>query len=160
VVDFYASGQLAFPIYLWIHDFLSDARNAFQANARGDRAPISALETILTKLGYKFAPSTLKLLQGFVDREKKGSFTFQNLAYLLTFIQFCMNHFTEADKDQSKTLEYNEVKENLKWLGLDKASDSEVQALFKKYDLDHNNKLEFEEFVGMAISLKFPELAK
>lgn len=102
----------------------------------------------------------MKLLQGFVDRENKGSFTFEKLVYLLAFIQFTRNHFTEADKDQSKTLEFNEVKGNLKWLGLDKVSDTEVQALFRKYDLDHNNKLEFEEFVGMAISLKFPELAK
>jgi Ca2+-binding EF-hand superfamily protein len=119
-------------------------KDAFNANAKDGSAPVSSLDNIMTKLGYKFAPQTMKLLQAFVDREKKGSFTFEKLAYLLAFIQFTLNHFNEADTDQSKTLEYNEVKENLKWLGLDKASDAEVQALFKKYDLDGNNHLEFE----------------
>jgi hypothetical protein len=32
VVDFYASGQLAFPIYLWLHDLLTSARVCLSNN--------------------------------------------------------------------------------------------------------------------------------
>jgi hypothetical protein len=34
VVDFYSSGQLAFPIYLWLHDLLNDARVRFPSVSR------------------------------------------------------------------------------------------------------------------------------
>jgi Ca2+-binding EF-hand superfamily protein len=160
VLDFFSQGAIDFLSYLWLHDLLTAARNQFNTASKGAAtAPVSTLGDVLKGLAYNFHEKTLHLVSGMVDREKKGAYSFDQLVTLLAFVRFCFNHFTEADADQGGSLDIEEVKSKLVWLGISGATDDQVKATFEKYDLDKSNSLEFEEFVGMAISLKFPELA-
>jgi len=55
--------------------------------------------------------------------------------------------FEAADKDNSGTLDKEEVREALRALGFKFIKDKQIETIFKRGDLDENEVIDFEEFV-------------
>lgn len=135
------------------------AQGSFNGKASNGVAPIASLNDIFTALSYNFHPDTVKLLQGITDRNKAGTFDFASLVASIAFICFARNNFNEADANQSGKLSLEQVEGKLPYLGLANASHDQALKIFQAADLDNSGTVEFEEFVGLVVKLKFPELA-
>jgi len=158
-LDFFNEGKISFDSYVWLHDLLTAAKKAFGLDSKGGKeVPISELENILKAINYHFPAVTLALIKGFLDKEKKQKFSFEQFITTLVFFGFAHGHFVQADTRAEGSLDFPEIKTLLPWLGIEHGTDDQVKAIFAKYDLDKNGKIDFEEFVGLSLSLKFPEL--
>ena len=62
--------------------------------------------------------------------------------------------FSQVDADGSKELEYPELATVfVKW-GLENVTEAEVETLIKRFDVNKNGKLDFDEFLGLAAAAK------
>ena len=62
--------------------------------------------------------------------------------------------FNSVDDDGSGELDYDELARVLEKWGLENVSEADVEQLVKRFDVNKNGKLDFDEFLGLATAAK------
>lgn len=161
IVDVAGEGSIAFGVFLWFYDMIMYAVNLFNAKAANGRAATTELGGMLSALGYaNLAPRTVKALEVLTDSTHSGSFEYNNLVTTLLFIRFALNLFASADAEQKGHLTFEQMEGLLPNLNIHGASPAQAKAIFEAHDLDKSGTMDAFEFIDLALTLKFPQLAQ
>lgn len=160
VVDHDGTDVIEFQSFLSTWSFLLAGKRLFNDVAQNGKVSNDKLESILLQLNYKLDPSTVKLMYCVVDKKFEGSFDLHGLYTGLLFLVYALYEFRDADEEKTGSLVFDRVKLLLPELGLD-ATEEEARKIFDEIDLDKSGTVEYEEFIGLVIKLRFPnEVAK
>lgn len=158
ILDYHENGIIEYTSFVNAWSFLTAGKNLFLSNSQEGKC--NDLAALLQQLNYKIDPSVIKLLQVVADREFKGYFELNGFISCLLFLMYSQIEFNEADEQKTGSLTFEQVKELLPSLGLSDASEEDARKLFDEIDLDKSGTLEYEEFIGLIIKLRFPEQVK
>lgn len=160
VVDVAGEDQVSFGAFLWFYDMISLAKSLFDAKAANGQAASAELADILTGMGYSaLAARTVKALTLLTD-QGAGHFVYSDLLNSLLFIRFALNLFGSLDTTQKGALTFDQFLPALPFFSITGATPEQARHIFDKYDLDHNGTMDAFEFIDLALSLKFPQLAQ
>lgn len=158
ILDYKGIGVIEFPIFVNTWSFLTHAKNVFLSNSQDGKCTDLAL--LLPYLSYKLDPSVINLLRVVVDREFKGYFDLNGFMSGVLFLMYSQTEFNDVDEQSTGSLTFEQVRDLLPNLGLFDASEEDARKLFDEIDLDKSGTLEYEEFIGLVIKLRFPQLVQ
>jgi len=161
IVDAASEGTIGFGAFLWYYDMLMHAVSLFNGKAANGRVATSEVGPFLVGLGYtSLAPRTVKALETLTDSTNTGTFEYNNFITTLLFIRFALNLFGSADSEAKGHLTFQQMEGLLPNLNIHGASPQQAKAIFDAHDLDKSGTMDPFEFIDLALSLKFPQLAQ
>lgn len=158
LADYTGEGLLYYQNFVWLWDYLMAGKSFFNSVSQNGVAQVQQLDNLLSQLHYKLDSSTYRLLYVVVDRDFKGFFGLDEFVFCLSFLKFANNQFFDSDVDKTGSLTFQQLKDTLPDLGLEDATEEQARRLFDEVDLDKSGTVEFEEFVGLVVKLRFPDL--
>lgn len=161
IVDLEGSGEIAFGTFLWFYDMLTHAVTLFNGKATNGRVASAEIGGLLAAMGYtSLAPRTVTGLQTLTDPTHSGSFDYNALVTTLLFIRFALNLFGSADAEGKGHLTFQQMEGLLPNLNIHGASPQQAKVIFDTHDLDKSGTMDPFEFIDLALTLKFPQLAQ
>uniref|UniRef100_A0A0A9YF23 Programmed cell death protein 6 n=1 Tax=Lygus hesperus TaxID=30085 RepID=A0A0A9YF23_LYGHE len=134
------------------HEFLWDI---FQKVDKDRSGHISAteLQTALSNGTWSpFNPETVRLMIGMFDKHKQGTIGFEDFGALWRYVTEWQNCFRSFDKDNSGSIDKNELSTALSTFGY-RLSAPTVDTIMKKYDRFGKGTILFDDFIQCSIQL-------
>jgi Ca2+-binding EF-hand superfamily protein len=99
-----------------------------------------------------FNPETVRLMIGMFDRDQTGTINFQEFASLWKYVTDWQNTFRGYDRDNSGSIDKNELKTALTSFGY-RLSDSFYDLLVRKFDRQNRGNVSFDDFIQCCVVL-------
>ncbi|KAL8574599.1 hypothetical protein ACOMHN_061599 [Nucella lapillus] len=134
-------------------NFLS---NIFQKIDKDRSGQISAPElgqALSNGTWTPFNPETVQLMMGIFDRDGSGTINFQEFQALWKYVGDWQNCFRGYDRDNSGSIDSNELKNALTSFGY-RLSDKFYNILMKKFDRQKRGTVAFDDFVQCSVVLQ------
>lgn len=99
-----------------------------------------------------FNPETIRLMIGMFDRDGSGGINFQEFQGLWKYVTDWQNCFRSFDRDNSGSIDRNEMKAALTTFGY-RLSDQFVDILIRKFDRQGRGCVAFDDFIQCCVVL-------
>ncbi|KAK9294431.1 hypothetical protein QLX08_010952 [Tetragonisca angustula] len=99
-----------------------------------------------------FNPETVRLMIGMFDKNQKGTVSFEEFGALWKYVTDWENCFRSFDRDNSGTIDRNELKTALINFGY-RLSDQIIDTLIRKYDRAGRGTIYFDDFIQCCVVL-------
>jgi len=99
-----------------------------------------------------FNPETVRLMIGMFDRDGSGTINFQEFASLWKYVTDWQNTFRGFDRDNSGSIDRNELKTALTSFGY-RLSDNFYNILISKFDRQGRGSVAFDDFIQASVCL-------
>ncbi|XP_030831192.1 programmed cell death protein 6 [Strongylocentrotus purpuratus] len=93
-----------------------------------------------------FNPETVRLMITMFDKDHSGTITFQEFGALWKYVTDWQNTFRGYDRDNSGTIDKNELKQALTTFGY-RLSDRIYDLLIRKFDRSGKGSIAFDDFI-------------
>ncbi|KAK7115325.1 programmed cell death protein 6-like isoform X2 [Littorina saxatilis] len=100
-----------------------------------------------------FNPETVRLMIGMFDRDNNGTINFQEFQALWKYVTDWQNCFRGYDRDNSGSIDRNELKNALTSFGY-RLSDKFYDILVKKFDRQGRGTIAFDDFIQCCVVLQ------
>lgn len=135
------------PNFLW---------NVFQRVDKDRSGHITAdeLQQALSNGTWKpFNPETVRLMIAMFDRDQTGTVTFDEFSGLWKYVTDWQTTFRSYDRDNSGTIDKNELKTALTSFGY-RLSDNFYNILLRKFDRQARGMVTFDDFIQCSVVLQ------
>lgn len=100
-----------------------------------------------------FNPETTRLMIGMFDSDNSGSINFQEFGSLWKYITDWQTTFRSYDRDNSGSIDKNELKQSLTAFGY-RLSDRFYDILIKKFDRSGRGVINFDDFIQCCVVIQ------
>lgn len=100
-----------------------------------------------------FNPETVRLMIGMFDHDHSGTIGFQEFSGLWKYVTDWQNTFRSYDRDNSGTIDKNELKTALTNFGY-RLSDQFYTMLLRKFDRQNRGTIAFDDFIQCCVVLQ------
>lgn len=100
-----------------------------------------------------FNPETVRLMIGMFDKDYSGTINFQEFQALWKYVTDWQNCFRSYDRDNSGSIDRNELKNALTSFGY-RLSDRFYEILMKKFDRQGRGTVAFDDFIQCCVVLQ------
>jgi Ca2+-binding EF-hand superfamily protein len=139
--------QLPDRNYLW---------SLFQKVDRDRSGAINAIElqsALSNGTWTPFNPETVRMMIGIFDRDNSSTINFDEFAALWKYIDDWQKCFRSFDKDNSGSIDRNELKNALTAFGY-RLSDRFYDLVIKKFDRHGKGTVAFDDFIQACVSIQ------
>ncbi|CAD6241189.1 GSCOCG00009210001-RA-CDS [Cotesia congregata] len=137
-----------------------EVRQWFEAVDRDHSGKISALElkaALANGRGGTFSDTACNLMIGMFDKEKTGTIDLNEFQALYTYINAWLGVFKGYDRDNSGSIQENELSAALTQMGY-RFSPEFIQYLIKKSDFNDHSSITVDQFIVLCVQIqKFTE---
>lgn len=99
-----------------------------------------------------FNPETVRSMIGMFDKNQRGTVSFEEFGALWKYVTDWQNCFRSFDRDNSGSIDRNELKTALISFGY-QLSDRVIDTIIRKYDRSGANGIYFDDFIQCCIIL-------
>ncbi|KAH3771765.1 programmed cell death protein 6-like [Dreissena polymorpha] len=100
-----------------------------------------------------FNPETVRLMIGMFDKDNSGSINFQEFSALWKYVTDWQNCFRSYDRDNSGTIDKNELKTAITSFGY-RLSERFYDILIRKFDRQGRGNIAFDDFIQCCVVLQ------
>jgi Ca2+-binding EF-hand superfamily protein len=100
-----------------------------------------------------FNPETVRLMIGMFDRDRSGTINFQEFGSLWKYVTDWQQTFRNYDKDNSGSIDKNELKTALSSFGY-RLSDRFYDILIRKFDRSGRGTVAFDDFIQCCVVIQ------
>jgi len=100
-----------------------------------------------------FNPETVRLMIGMFDHDHSGTIGFHEFSGLWKYVTDWQNTFRSYDRDNSGTIDKNELKTALTNFGY-RLSDQFYNMLIRKFDRQNRGQIAFDDFIQCCVVLQ------
>ena len=117
--------------------------------------PLHLLSTVFFLLGNwtPFNPETVRLMIGMFDRDRSGTINFTEFGSLWKYVTDWQQTFRNYDKDNSGSIDKNELKTALSSFGY-RLSDRFYDILIRKFDRSGRGTVAFDDFIQCCVVIQ------
>lgn len=121
---------------------------------RSGQITIRELQEALSNGTWKpFNPETVRLMIGMFDHDHSGTIGFHEFSGLWKYVTDWQNTFRTYDRDNSGTIDKNELKNALVQFGY-RLSDNFYTILLRKFDRQNRGTIAFDDFIQCCVVLQ------
>jgi len=121
---------------------------------RSGQITITELQQALSNGTWKpFNPETVRLMIGMFDHDHSGTIGFQEFQGLWNYVTQWQNTFRTYDRDNSGSIDKNELKTALTSFGY-RLSDQFYNMLLRKFDRQNRGTVAFDDFIQCCVVLQ------
>jgi len=121
---------------------------------RSGQITITELQQALSNGTWKpFNPETVRLMIGMFDHDHSGTIGFHEFSGLWKYVTDWQNTFRTYDRDNSGTIDKNELKTALTSFGY-RLSDRFYNMLVRKFDRSNRGTIAFDDFIQCCVVLQ------
>lgn len=100
-----------------------------------------------------FNAETVRLMIGMFDRDHSGTINFQEFTQLWKYVTDWLNCFRSFDRDGSRNIDKNELKQALTTFGY-RLSDNFYNIAIRKFDRSNAGSIYFDDFIQLCVLLQ------
>ncbi|XP_057291355.1 programmed cell death protein 6-like isoform X1 [Hydractinia symbiolongicarpus] len=100
-----------------------------------------------------FNPETVRLMIGMFDQDRNGNINFQEFGALWKYVTDWQNCFRNFDRDNSGSIDKNELKQALTSFGY-RLSEKFYDILIRKFDRTNRGVITFDDFIQCCVVLQ------
>ena len=130
--------------------------NIFQKvdnNRSGDITAVELQRALSNGTWQAFNPETVRMMIGMFDRDYTGTINFQEFSGLWKYVTDWQNCFRSFDRDNSGTIDRNELKQALESFGY-RLSEQFYYVLIKKFDRSGRGVITFDDFIQCCVMVQ------
>jgi len=121
---------------------------------RSGQISINELQQALSNGTWKpFNPETVRLMIGMFDKDHSGTIGFHEFSGLWKYVTDWQNTFRQYDRDNSGSIDKNELKNALTSFGY-RLSDGFYNMLVRKFDRQNRGTVAFDDFIQCCVVLQ------
>lgn len=121
---------------------------------RSGQISVNELQTALSNGTWTpFNPETVRLMIGMFDKDNSGTINFQEFSSLWKYVTDWQNTFRSYDRDNSGSIDRNELKQALTSFGY-RLSDKFYEILIRKFDRQGRGTVAFDDFIQCCVVLQ------
>lgn len=121
---------------------------------RSGQITITELQQALSNGTWKpFNPETVRLMIGMFDHDHSGTIGFQEFTGLWKYVTDWQNTFRQYDRDNSGSIDKNELKTAMTSFGY-RLSDRFYNILLRKFDRSNLGTIAFDDFIQCCVVLQ------
>ena len=134
-------------------NFLWNVFSKVDANRSGDITAEELGRALSNGTWQPFNPETVRMMIGMFDRDRTGTINFQEFTGLWKYVTDWQNCFRGFDRDNSGTIDRNELKAALESFGY-RLSDNFYSSLIRKYDRTGGGVITFDDFIQCCVTVQ------